>query len=219
MELAGRKDPVAKFSGGMKRRLNLAIGILHAPQILLLDEPTVGIDVHARARILEIIRERARTGTGFRRVAALGNVNQNLSWTIALPDPPPQAIFWSVQAIDASFAGSAFAEEQILGDPTGVIAIEALPTTYALHAVAPNPFGASTTIRFDLPRAGQARLEIFNVMGRRVRVLENGEMNPGRYAPVWDGRDEAGRSVSPGVYFVRMQAGDFSATEKVVRTR
>jgi ABC-2 type transport system ATP-binding protein len=63
VELAGRKDSVAKFSGGMKRRLNLAIGILHTPQILLLDEPTVGIDVHARARILEIIRETARAGT------------------------------------------------------------------------------------------------------------------------------------------------------------
>ncbi len=63
VELAGRKDAVAKFSGGMKRRLNLAAGILHRPPILLLDEPTVGIDVHARARILEIIREEAAAGT------------------------------------------------------------------------------------------------------------------------------------------------------------
>jgi ABC-2 type transport system ATP-binding protein len=63
VELAGRKDPVAKFSGGMKRRLNLAAGILHRPPVLLLDEPTVGIDVHARARILEIVRDEARAGT------------------------------------------------------------------------------------------------------------------------------------------------------------
>ncbi len=63
VELAGRKDCVAKFSGGMKRRLNLAAGILHRPPVLLLDEPTVGIDVHARARILEIIRDEARAGT------------------------------------------------------------------------------------------------------------------------------------------------------------
>jgi ABC-2 type transport system ATP-binding protein len=47
----------------MKRRLNLAAGILHRPPVLLLDEPTVGIDVHARARILEIVREEARAGT------------------------------------------------------------------------------------------------------------------------------------------------------------
>jgi ABC-2 type transport system ATP-binding protein len=63
VELAGRNDPVAKFSGGMKRRLNLAAGILHHPPVLLLDEPTVGIDVHARARILEIVREEAKRGT------------------------------------------------------------------------------------------------------------------------------------------------------------
>jgi ABC-2 type transport system ATP-binding protein len=63
VELAGRKDPVSRFSGGMKRRLNLAAGILHHPPILLLDEPTVGIDVHARARILEIVREEAHRGT------------------------------------------------------------------------------------------------------------------------------------------------------------
>lgn len=63
VELEGRKDPVSRFSGGMKRRLNLAVGILHRPGILLLDEPTVGIDVHARTRILEIIRDIASRGT------------------------------------------------------------------------------------------------------------------------------------------------------------
>jgi hypothetical protein len=167
----------------------------------------------------EICAAMADPGTGTRRVAALGNVNHNLSWTIALPDPAPPTIFWSVQAIDACFEGSAFAPEQILGDLTGLPGVDPLPTTYALHEIAPNPFRASTVIRFDLPRAGPTRLEIFNVTGRRVRVLESGKMNPGRYAPVWDGRDGAGRAVSPGVYFVRLESGDFRATKKVVRTR
>jgi hypothetical protein len=167
----------------------------------------------------EICAAMADAGTGLRRVAALGNVNHNLSWAITLPDPPSPVYYWSVQAIDASFAGSAFAEEQILGGRSGAPPLEALPTIYALHAAAPNPFRAGTTIRFDLPQAGQTRLEIFNVAGRRVRVLENGKMNPGRYAPVWDGRDEAGRAVSPGVYFVRLEAGHFHATQKVVHTR
>lgn len=56
-------EPVNRFSGGMKRRLNLAIGLIHQPQALLLDEPTVGIDPQARNNILEIIREIARQGT------------------------------------------------------------------------------------------------------------------------------------------------------------
>jgi ABC-2 type transport system ATP-binding protein len=56
-------EPVSRYSGGMKRRLNLAIGLVHRPQVLLLDEPTVGIDPQARNAILEIIRDIARQGT------------------------------------------------------------------------------------------------------------------------------------------------------------
>lgn len=57
------REAVARYSGGMKRRLNLAIGLVHRPKVLLLDEPTVGIDPQARNAILEIIREIARQGT------------------------------------------------------------------------------------------------------------------------------------------------------------
>jgi ABC-2 type transport system ATP-binding protein len=65
VELSGRaKEPVKNFSGGMKRRLNTAIGLLHRPDLLLLDEPTVGIDVQAKVSILEIIRSVGAAGTG-----------------------------------------------------------------------------------------------------------------------------------------------------------
>jgi ABC-2 type transport system ATP-binding protein len=57
------KESVSKFSGGMKRRLNLAIGLVHNPKVVLLDEPTVGIDPQARKNILDIVREIAREGT------------------------------------------------------------------------------------------------------------------------------------------------------------
>ena len=57
------REPCRKFSGGMKRRLNLAVGMVHEPQLLLLDEPTVGIDVQARINILGVVRDIARGGT------------------------------------------------------------------------------------------------------------------------------------------------------------
>ena len=61
--LSGRaKEPVRQFSGGMKRRLNLALGLVHKPDLILLDEPTVGIDPQARLNILEVVREKARAG-------------------------------------------------------------------------------------------------------------------------------------------------------------
>jgi ABC-2 type transport system ATP-binding protein len=56
-------DRVSTYSGGMKRRLNLCMGLLHRPKFLLLDEPTVGIDPQARLNILEVIREVAAGGT------------------------------------------------------------------------------------------------------------------------------------------------------------
>jgi len=56
------RDPVRSFSGGMKRRLNFACGILHRPAVLLLDEPAVGVDPQSRVRLLELVREQARGG-------------------------------------------------------------------------------------------------------------------------------------------------------------
>ena len=64
VELADRsREPIKNFSGGMKRRLNLAIGMIHQPLLLLLDEPTVGIDVQAKVKILDIIGKSAENGT------------------------------------------------------------------------------------------------------------------------------------------------------------
>jgi len=57
------KEPVKRFSGGMKRRLNFACALVHEPQALLLDEPTVGVDPQSRVRLLDLIREQARRGT------------------------------------------------------------------------------------------------------------------------------------------------------------
>ncbi len=62
--LSGRHDDyVETFSGGMKRRLNLAVSLVHQPRLLMLDEPTVGIDPHSREHIFDIVRQLRRDGT------------------------------------------------------------------------------------------------------------------------------------------------------------
>ena len=66
LELVGLADrarePVRNYSGGMKRRLNLALGLVHTPGLILLDEPTVGIDPQARINVLDVVRGLARDG-------------------------------------------------------------------------------------------------------------------------------------------------------------
>jgi ABC-2 type transport system ATP-binding protein len=57
------RDRVSQFSGGMKRRLNFGCGVIHQPKVLLLDEPTVGVDPQSRVRLLDLVREQARAGT------------------------------------------------------------------------------------------------------------------------------------------------------------
>jgi ABC-2 type transport system ATP-binding protein len=56
------KEPIKRFSGGMKRRLNFACGVVHHPKVLLLDEPTVGVDPQSRVRLLELVRAQAAAG-------------------------------------------------------------------------------------------------------------------------------------------------------------
>src|SRR5262245_60405321 len=58
-----RNDKTSTFSGGMKRRLNFGCGIVHNPRVLLLDEPTAGVDPQSRVRLLDLVREQARAGT------------------------------------------------------------------------------------------------------------------------------------------------------------
>jgi hypothetical protein len=88
-----------------------------------------------------------------------------------------------------------------------------LPTSFRLAQNAPNPFNPATTIAFEVPRgAGLVTLAIFDVSGRRVRVLEQGELEAGRYTRTWQGRDDTGRAVASGVYFYKLSGNGFTQT-------
>jgi hypothetical protein len=73
-----------------------------------------------------------------------------------------------------------------------------------LYPNQPNPFNPQTTLRFDLPEAGRVRLEVYDVAGRLVRVLVDGERAAGSNEVVWDGRDDGGKAVGSGTYLARL---------------
>jgi hypothetical protein len=94
------------------------------------------------------------------------------------------------------------------------------PAAFVVHSSAPNPFRHSTTIRYDVPEAVRARLGVFDISGRLVRMLVNEDrVQPGQHQVTWDGRDRAGRRVGAGVYFYRLKAGRFTETGRMVLVR
>jgi hypothetical protein len=94
-----------------------------------------------------------------------------------------------------------------------------VPQMYALYPAYPNPFNPSTTIPVALPMSGEGLLEVYNVLGQVVRVWDLSGWSPGFHSVVWDGRDGVGRSVGSGAYLVRLRAGDFRQTRKLLLLR
>ncbi|NNE43880.1 MAG: hypothetical protein HKN12_06710 [Gemmatimonadetes bacterium] len=83
----------------------------------------------------------------------------------------------------------------------------------------PNPFRASTQIRFRVPRESAVRLTVHDPAGRRVATLIDGRRSAGEHGALWDGRDDAGRAVASGIYFLRLASPEARETRKVVLAR
>lgn len=91
-----------------------------------------------------------------------------------------------------------------------------LPSTFVLDDAYPNPFNPSTNISFGLPSAATVHLNIYNILGRKVKTLASGTYEAGTHVIVWDGTNDAGEVVSSGLYFYRMETPEFTTTKKVV---
>ena len=90
------------------------------------------------------------------------------------------------------------------------------PQTYHLGANFPNPFNPSTSIDYALPQAGPVELSIYDVLGRRIRILaQDSRHAAGFYTATWDGLDRMGRPTASGVYFYRLKTPQFSRTQKM----
>jgi hypothetical protein len=99
------------------------------------------------------------------------------------------------------------------------VCVDTVPIAYRAYQSYPNPFNPMCTIRYEIPKAGRVSLRIFDVSGSLVRTLVDAWREPGAYSEVWDGRGDAGKALPSGVYFYRLEAGDFVATRKMVLLR
>jgi len=141
----------------------------------------------------------------------------SLPWTV--PGQPTDSALMRVTAYDHALnAGSARSDSlfRIAGPTAGVGA--GGPVMLALARPQPNPGQGTTLLRFSLPRAGRARLEILDLSGRRLWRAES-ELGAGPHECRWDGRGEQGGSVGAGLYFVRLVTPWGNRTERLVWLR
>jgi hypothetical protein len=94
-----------------------------------------------------------------------------------------------------------------------------LPGTPILEGNRPNPCNPGTMIRFSLPRAQTARLDLFAADGTRVRALADGDFTAGAHDVFWDGRDDRGRDVASGTYLLRLAADGMQQVHKLALVR
>jgi hypothetical protein len=96
---------------------------------------------------------------------------------------------------------------------------ENIPSRFVLGQNFPNPFNPVTSIEYYLPKSTWVNLLVYNILGQRVRVLVDEHQSPGYKSVQWDGKDSQGKEVTSGIYFYRIEAGNFVQAKKMVLIR
>lgn len=104
-----------------------------------------------------------------------------------------------------------FGETGVAQGPVAELKVESLK----LLPNTPNPFSRATTIHYQMPRAGNVSLMVYNVAGQAVRTLASGSLPAGAHSAKWDGRDDRGQALPGGVYFARLATSDGTKTVKM----
>jgi hypothetical protein len=155
---------------------------------------------------------------------------------ISIPDSIHEVGYYGIASMGGIFADDDYIYYGTLDNgfyifaftPTGIISEDPdgpgrIPKTFGLHQNFPNPFNPSTTISFDVPGiSGEKRhasLAIYDLRGRRVRVLIDGILDGGNHKVVWDGRDNQGEQIASGVYLFRLRINDWISTRKMTILR
>jgi subtilisin family serine protease len=143
---------------------------------------------------------------------------ENNMWKSAL-GPNPATFYGNVDYIPwlMSPPDLISPEEDPEGKEEEEVAKQQYPVRYDLSSGYPNPFNPAVHLKFQVPPpGGLVRIVIYDVSGRLVRTMLDEPRGPGEYKALWDGRDDRGSQAASGVYFVRMTAGSFEKTRKIV---
>ncbi|MDQ7798718.1 MAG: immune inhibitor A [Candidatus Edwardsbacteria bacterium] len=126
-------------------------------------------------------------------------------------DQVPSVGVYYYRLVDISKSG-----EKTYHGPISVV----VGSVYAMAQNYPNPIGnRPTTIKYSLKNPGQTSLKIYNLLGEEVKTLVNAKQDANFYTVHWDGRDNKGQTVSNGVYFYKLNSGEFNATKKMMVLR
>tara|TARA_B100000902_G_scaffold374535_1_gene403605 strand:+ start:679 stop:945 length:267 start_codon:yes stop_codon:yes gene_type:complete len=85
-----------------------------------------------------------------------------------------------------------------------------------MHPNYPNPFNPITNIRYDLPTVSMVSIEIYNILGQRVRTLLNKTQMAGHHYIQWNGKDQYDKNMPSGVYLVKFKANNFNHQRKIM---
>ena len=91
-----------------------------------------------------------------------------------------------------------------------------IPTKFEVEQNYPNPFNPSTTIKFSLPQTEYVTIKVYNILGKEIAVLANGQFNAGGHSIIWNGKDSNGVNVASGIYLYRVVAGNNRITKKML---
>jgi hypothetical protein len=151
-------------------------------------------------------------GSAVVTTGAQGNVDFTYTTTVEFDDGD----YLTGTATDGAGNTSEFSACFLVSPGTGADS-ETTPKKFALRQNFPNPFNPTTVILYEVPEGGgHVTLRIYDVGGRLVRTLIDGEQTPGEKRVTWHGRNEKGHNVATGVYFYRMTAPGFEKTRKMV---
>jgi predicted outer membrane repeat protein len=127
---------------------------------------------------------------------------------------PADSAFYVVSAVDNDGYAGGYSDEASIGTATSADG----PVVYEnrLYQNVPNPFNPSTVVRYELQAPGYVTLAVYDVAGRVVKRLVDGNKSSGVHTATWDGTSDSGSRVSSGIYFYKLVAANFVQTRKMV---